>query len=323
MYRDNASNRRRVLGVILPSNDTLAFVVLAFGCVISSLLFSILQESIVRTPGFRYPASLSTLTSISYFLCAAAHVHLTRLRRKGRWRDYATLALLTYGGMAGTNSALQYINYPTRILCKSVKLVPVMAFSACCDRRKFTRSDWVSAFLLIIGILSFSHGAARDIEVANYGFILIFTAVCIDAVSSNFEEQYFFRKLSAQPADVICFSSPFGALYGFLHMIWTKEIKTATAFSHLHPWIPFEVVIFSAMGYCSATFTLALVKYFGAAEAEAVKTLRKTVSVLASFTLYRRKWSLNHTVGLLLVILSMLIVANQKRRYIGYIADYR
>ena len=53
---------------------------------------------------------------------------LTRdFQRKGSLRWYLVLSALMFGGMYFTNWALNYLNYATRILFKSSKVVPTMA----------------------------------------------------------------------------------------------------------------------------------------------------------------------------------------------------
>jgi adenosine 3'-phospho 5'-phosphosulfate transporter B3 len=63
-----------------------------------------------------------------YCICAALEMLFTRdFRRKGSLRSYLLLSALMFGGMYFTNWALNYLNYATRILFKSSKVVPTMA----------------------------------------------------------------------------------------------------------------------------------------------------------------------------------------------------
>lgn len=63
-----------------------------------------------------------------YCACAALEMLLTRdFSRKGSLRSYIVLSALMFGGMYFTNWALNYLNYATRILFKSSKVVPTMA----------------------------------------------------------------------------------------------------------------------------------------------------------------------------------------------------
>lgn len=67
-------------------------------------------------------------TQLTFCVCAAAELWVSGqlTTRKGRLRDYAVLSLLTMGGMYFTNWSLQYLNYVTRIVFKSSKVVPTM-----------------------------------------------------------------------------------------------------------------------------------------------------------------------------------------------------
>ena len=74
--------------------------------------------------------------------------------------------MYTYGGMALTNYALGYLNYATRIVFKSAKIIPVMAFSVIIVGKKYAlkagprnhllRLFLSSAFLLLRFLFSSS-----------------------------------------------------------------------------------------------------------------------------------------------------------------------
>ena len=73
-------------------------------------------------------------------------------------QDYMVLSLLTLGGMYLTNWALNYLNYATRIMFKSSKVVPTMIVGTFIQGRRYTIAEYAAAGVLVLGIILFTIG---------------------------------------------------------------------------------------------------------------------------------------------------------------------
>lgn len=71
---------------------------------------------------------------------------------------YAVLAALTLGTMSLSNLALSYLNYPTQLIFKSCKLIPVMIGSIIILGKKYGFLDYVSAVIMCVGLTMFTLG---------------------------------------------------------------------------------------------------------------------------------------------------------------------
>eukprot|EP00039_Didymoeca_costata_P006930 m.94680 g.94680 ORF g.94680 m.94680 type:complete len:190 (-) comp13456_c0_seq4:572-1141(-) len=131
--------------------STRQFMSYATGAILSALLFAVLQEKTYTIEGFTYGGFLTLLTSLTY--CCTAFVQQLWLhgevRRKASVMDYAKLSMLTMGGMYFTNWSLNYINYPTRIMFKGSKVVPVMITSAIMLGKQYHAPFWIVILLRI------------------------------------------------------------------------------------------------------------------------------------------------------------------------------
>jgi adenosine 3'-phospho 5'-phosphosulfate transporter B3 len=76
------------------------------------------------------------------FLLSCVDITYRRTARATPWdrlrpiRNYAILAVSTSAGMYFTNWSLEYLNYPTRIMFKSSKVIPVMLAGAVMQGKK-------------------------------------------------------------------------------------------------------------------------------------------------------------------------------------------
>lgn len=96
-----------------------------------------MQEGVFRSAAFKHSGTVTLCTTVTY--CASALLERVRSGdtvRKGSWRDYFVLAFMTSMGMYMTNSALMYLNYTTRIVAKSSKVIPTMLLGTLIQGRR-------------------------------------------------------------------------------------------------------------------------------------------------------------------------------------------
>ena len=297
---------KKVFGLNLPENESLSFLILAGGSLGSALGFAALQEGVFRIPGFKFGAWMTILTTFTYFLCGALEMKLTGDSRKASWKNYGILSVYTYGGMAMTNYALAYLNYATRIVFKSAKIIPVMAFSVLIVGKKYSWKEWFSAAILVAGIVLFTLGdVASSPAFAPIGVALIGGALCVDAICANFEEKNFFRcENPSTTQEVLCFASLIGTFYGLIPFLASGKASVAIAHSMQYTQVVPMIMGFSVLGYSSVSFILSLIKYYGATEAEIIKSLRKVLSIVISFILFPKALNWKYIAGFVAVLVS-------------------
>lgn len=73
-------------------------------------------------------------------------------------KTYAVLAALTLGTMSLSNLALSYLNYPTQLIFKSCKLIPVMIGSIIILGKRYGFLDYIAAVVMCVGLTMFTLG---------------------------------------------------------------------------------------------------------------------------------------------------------------------
>lgn len=271
-----------------------------------------------RIEGFHYGGWVTFVTTAWFCVCGGLELLLSSgtFSRKGAWRDYAVLAALTYSGMYLTNWALNYLNYSTRIVFKSSKVVPTMIVGTVLLGRRYSSAEYASAGLLVLGISMFCLG---DVSVApNFqarGVLLIVMALFADAATSNYEEKRFFRVADPVPqAEVIFCSNLLGSVVAMAVLASTGELQPALAHSHAYASVVPLLSAAAVCGYLSVTFVLTLIKHYGATNTEIVKSLRKVLSVALSFTIYPKPINAKYALGMTATVGSLLLSYRLQKR---------
>ena len=91
----------------------------------------------------------------------------------------AFFSFMYLAAMACSNQAIQYVSYPTQILGKSCKMVPVMAFNVFVGRKTYSLREYSHVTAITLGIVIFnlakSHKASGESTL--WGIILLFLSL--------------------------------------------------------------------------------------------------------------------------------------------------
>jgi adenosine 3'-phospho 5'-phosphosulfate transporter B3 len=257
-----------------------------------------------------------------------ANEHFTR---KGAWRDYFVLAALTSSGMYATNAALRYLNYTTRIVAKSSKVIPTMIIGTVFQGRRYGANEYVAASMLVVGIALFTMG---DVDARPsfdpQGVALIVAALFLDSFAANFEERRLFDVPDpSSHAEVVFHANAVGAAFTVCAMAVTGELsqalqslglksssggaRDASTTGSFAAALP-AVLMSAAFGYVSVSFILLLIRHFGASNAEIVKSTRKLVSIAASLLLYPKPMGWKYAGGTASTVCGLYYLYVLKRR---------
>jgi len=76
------------------------------------------------------------------------------MQMKARWSDYGLLTAILLMSSGFSNTALGYINYPTKVVFRSCKLIPTMAVAVFLNQRTVQPFQFFYGSLLSIGMVS-------------------------------------------------------------------------------------------------------------------------------------------------------------------------
>ena len=236
-------------------------------------------------------------------------------KRRAPMRDYVQLSVWTMTGMYFTNWSLTYLNYPTRILAKSSKVIPVMIVGMIVQGRYYTRLEYFCAFVLAAGITLFTMGDAYDSPRFDIrGLVLISIGFFSDAMTANFEEARLFKTHHCSQAEVMFFSSAFSAVWTLATMFGSNELFDALEHARENNEVISWTILSSCLGYSSVVFVLLLIKRFGATNAEIVKSCRKVLSIIISFVAFGKTVGRLHVLGGGLFTLSVVLGVHIKTK---------
>ena len=199
---------------------------------------------------------------------------------------YFITAFALVGSMALSNYSLQRISYPTQVLFRSSKLIPVMLGSFFFLKKRYSWLEILSVFLIVAGLIGMS---MSDKKVHNkfdtIGLFAVVASLFCDAFASNLEDKAF-TAYQAPQSEVIAMVYLIGSLLVGIVSIPTGQFYNGVIRCKEEPGLIVQIIFFTYLGAFGIQFVYLLIKAFGSVVAVMITSLRKAFTVSLSFLLF-------------------------------------
>jgi len=199
--------------------------------------------------------------------------------------------------MAASNEALRYVSYPTQVLGKSCKMVPVMIFGILIGGKysQYKLSDYVQVLMVTMGVVIFNFGAPIKAgkgggSDSTYGLALIAGSLALDGFTGGLQDKVKEStkalnknpKAKASPFESMLYTNLAGTIVALVFAAATGQIQEGVALCQESPEFLKALGAFSlcsAVGQCFIYFT---VTEFSPLLLATVTTTRKIFSTVYS-----------------------------------------
>jgi adenosine 3'-phospho 5'-phosphosulfate transporter B3 len=234
--------------------------------------------------------------------------------RKIPLKVYIFLSLLTVGTMGFSNASLGHLNYPTQVIFKCCKLIPVLVGSSLIQGKKYTPLDYLAALFMCIGLIFFILADSKLSPIFDtIGLAMISAALLFDALIGNVQEKEM-KKHNASNAEIVFYSYFIGIFYILFYLIASGDFVPAFRVCLENKVKTYGYgFVFSLTGYIGIQIVLQLVRTGGAFAAVTVTTCRKAVSIVISFLVFSKPFTSQYVYSGLLVVLGIYLNLYSKK----------
>eukprot|EP00741_Cyanophora_paradoxa_P001781 tig00000073_g1726.t1 len=206
---------------------------------------------------------------------------------------YAPVAFTYLAAMWCSNAALKFVSYPTQVLAKSCKMIPVMLMEIAVNKKRYRPAEYFCVCLVTAGIFMFmiqkggggggpqegAKGGARTL-----GLALLGLSLCMDAFTGPFQERIM-HKHSPSTRQVMLNLNAWSVALLVAALVITGEGVRAFAFVARYPGVLLQVAMFSCCSAVGQSFIFSCIHHFDALVCTTVTTTRKFFTILASVLL--------------------------------------
>ena len=197
--------------------------------------------------------------------------------------------------MASSNEALRYVSYPTQVLGKSCKMVPVMAGGIVLGGKRFSLVEYVQVALITLGVVVFNFGGARKKGGAKdspYGLALIGVSLLLDAVTGGLQDKVKVATKALNPDaagpkrpslhESMMWTNASGGIVALVLALLTGHMVGGIKFAIAHPEVLYSICLFSMASAVGQNFIFYVVTQFNPLVLTTVTTTRKIFTTLYS-----------------------------------------
>lgn len=219
--------------------------------------------------------------------------------------------------------ALKFVSFPTQVLAKASKIIPVMLMGRLVSRKSYECYEYVVAATISVGmvlfLLSRDHGdSASSSTVTTFsGIVILGGYMVLDSFTSNWQSELF-RSYRMSSAQMMCGVNLFSCLLTLVSLMQQGALLASINFMLRFRAFFYDCLLLSV---CSATgqlFVFYTISQFGPVVFVIAMTVRQAVAVLLSCLIYGHRLS---QLGLLGVVI--IFAAVFAKTYINYRARHR
>jgi len=152
-------------------------------------------------------------------------------------------------------------------------------------------------FLLAVGLVIFTLGDIKLLPAVNpLGIMLVIFSLVMNSLEGNMQEKGV-AHYKSEENEMVIYGYSFGALQILPYLLWTGELSAGVSFLRDHPYVGGQVLANCVLGYFGILFVLGLVRISSALTTVIVTSCRKALTVVFSFLLFAKPFSLLYVAG--------------------------
>lgn len=286
----------------------------------SYLTWGVLQERVMtRTygatetdPGEKFKDSqfLVFMNRILAFTVAGLYCALTKQPRHGApMYKYSFASLSNILSSWCQYEALKYISFPTQVLAKASKVIPVMMMGKLVSRKSYEYWEYLTAALISVGVSMFLLSSAPNRTVSTVttfsGIVLLAGYIIFDSFTSNWQDALFTYKMS--PVQMMFGVNVFSCLFTVGSLLEQGALLESLRFMARHSEFTAHAVLLSVCSACGQLFIFYTINQFGAAVFTIIMTLRQAFAILLSCLIYGHTVTVVGGLGIAVVFLALFL----------------
>jgi len=197
--------------------------------------------------------------------------------------------------MAASNEALRYVSYPTQVLGKSCKMVPVMAGGIVLGGKKYSLIEYLQVAAITLGVCVFNFGGGKKKvgkKDSPWGLLLIAISLFMDAFTGGLQDKVKASTKALNPDgagpkrpsmhESMLWTNLSGCIVAFVLALLTGHLVGGVKFSLKNPQVLNAILIYSLSSAVGQNFVYYTLTQFNPLVLTTVTTTRKIFSTLFS-----------------------------------------
>ncbi|XP_038216659.1 solute carrier family 35 member B1 homolog [Zerene cesonia] len=299
------------------SRSEIRFITYASGIFVCYFIYGMLQEKITRgnygnNDKFTCTLSLVLVQCVVNFIFAQILMLSWKHEKDTTRKIYYFSSSVTFLlGMVSSNMALQWINYPTQVVGKAAKPIPVLILGVLLGKKVYPLRKYFFVLLIVLGVVLFmfkdkAKKVTEESQSLGIGELLLFLSLTMDGLTGAVQERI--KTESSPTAYAMMWNTNWwSSIILAIGVVITGECFKFLAFVNQYPEVLIYLTGFALMGALGQLFIFFMVSEFGPLPCSVVTTTRKFFTVLASVIIFGNVLFFRQWIGAILVFSGLFL----------------
>jgi len=280
-----------------------------FGLQVSYILWGLVQENLMTKDyggagKFKSSAFCVFGNRFLALLISLVIVMFNRIRQKKAVSDFSVPFVMAFAPSSLSNTisswaqyeALKYISFPTQVLSKSCKIIPVMLVGILLHRKSYPHIEYIEATLITLSVSLFTF-FEREAPLdsthhdSSFGVSLLALYLVCDSFTSQWQSKVF-KQYHIDQYQMMLGVNIWSMLMTAVNLYQSGEFFTSFAFILADSTALLHMVVLSITSATGQLFIFYTIKEFGAVVFTIMMTTRQVFSLFISLVLF------GHTIGM-------------------------
>lgn len=227
---------------------------------------------------------------------------------------YLMLGTLMMAGVGLGNESMNYLNYPTKILFKSSKLLLAMVIGFFITGKKYNRLDYMASLSLAFGLVTlYTANTSTSVRFELKGVFLILCALASDSVAGNLQEKIL-QEGDQSPLELVFYSHAVGSVYLLIVCMITGQLTGAVTFCMRNPFAILLILTYCVLCFVGVQFVHTMTKLYGILATLTAASTRKVLSILLSYIIFPKPFLFAHLLAVVLVFTGVFLRIYNKNK---------
>lgn len=299
------------------------FAICALGIFVCYFYYGILQERITRGKYGEGPDEerFTCTLALVFFQCVVNYVYAVLMSKTvlDQGEDttkssYYGICSLTYlVAMVSSNKALLWVNYPTQVIGKSCKPIPVMVLGVLVGRKSYPLLKYLFIMMIVAGVALFMYkdGAAKAAvsdggALIGVGEMLLLGSLTCDGLTGAVQERMK-TEHQTKSGHMMKSMNKWSIAYLGVALAISGEGLQFLSFVQRHPTVIWQLASFSVASALGQFFIFMCVSDFGPLPCSIITTTRKFFTVLGSVIIFGNSLITRQWLGAVLVFAGIFL----------------
>lgn len=229
---------------------------------------------------------------------------------KTHYGFYACSAVTYLLAMVSSNMALRWVPYPTQVIGKSAKPIPVMILGVLIGHKRYSLQRYCFVLTIVAGIVLFMmkenkvSSSASSEQTFGIGEILLVLSLSMDGLTGAIQDRMRAAHSPTAQHMMIAMNAWSTAIVA-VALILTGELFEFVSFAGRYPYVLVNLALLAITGALGQLFIFIMVSSFGPLACSVVTTTRKFFTVLFSVIFFGNALTSRQWTGAFLVFLGL------------------